>query len=101
MSETFNIPIVSPRINLFDYYVANLTCQSHISSSFFCVHCKSQCSCLTIENFAHVFLYFAPPKKGKNINIILMHDPEHEKSRVEVGPKVKINHLCMVKFKPN
>lgn len=25
-----------------------------------------------------------------------MYDPEHEKSRVEVGPKVKINHLCMV-----
>lgn len=30
-----------------------------------------------------------------------MHDPEHEKSRAEVGPKVKINHLCMVEFKPN
>lgn len=67
MSETFNVPIVSPRINLFDYYVANLTCQSHISSSFFCVHCKSQYSCLTIEHFAHVFLYFAQKKKKEKI----------------------------------
>lgn len=94
MSETFNVAIVSPRINFFDYYVANLTCQSHINSSFF-VHCKFQCSYLTVENFAHVFLYFAKKKKRKNINIILMHDPEHEKSRVEVT-KAKINHLYMV-----
>ena len=64
MSETFNLAVVSPRINLFDYYAANLTCQSHINSSFFfLVHGKSQCSCLTVENFAYVFLYLAPPKK--------------------------------------
>ena len=89
MSETFNLAVVSPRINLFDYYAANLTCQSHMNSFFFfLVHCKSQCSCLTVKNFAHVFLYFAKKKKKReNINIILMHDPEHEKNTVEVGHK--------------
>lgn len=93
MSETFNVAIVSPRINFFDYYVANLTYQSHINSSFFCplqvsmflLDCWKFCPCVSL--FCQ--------KKRKNINIILMHDPEHEKSRVEVT-KAKINHLYMV-----
>lgn len=88
MSETFNLAVVSPRINLFDYYAANLTCQSHMNSFFFFFGAL-QVSVFLLDLKILPMCFFILPKKKKreNINIILMHDPEHEKNTVEVGHK--------------